>query len=378
MNTPSPSPSPSTPTTPPLFAPLKLRELTLENRIIVSPMCQYSATGNDGSPTDWHHVHLGGLAMSGASLVFAEATAVEAVGRISPSDTGLYSDDNERAWKRVVDVAHTWGTAKIGIQLAHAGRKASCAEPWAGNKQLALDKGGWSTSAPSALPFYDDDRAPVALDVQGLARVRSAFAAAARRAHKCGFDVVELHNAHGYLLHEFLSPLSNKRSDDYGGSLANRMRFPLEVFSAMRDALPAGFPLGVRVSCSDWVDGGWSVDDTVAFAKELKARGCDFIDCSSGGNSPSAKIAVGPGYQVPFAARVKKDAGVTTVAVGMITEAQQANDIVARGDADCVALARAMLWDPRWGWHAAEKLGVKMKAPRQSLLANRAVLERGT
>jgi 2,4-dienoyl-CoA reductase-like NADH-dependent reductase (Old Yellow Enzyme family) len=359
---------------PPLFTPIKLRELALDNRIVVSPMCQYSA--KDGSPTDWHHVHLGGLAMSGASLVFAEATAVEAVGRISPSDTGIYSDDNERAWKRVVEVIRATGTAKIGIQLAHAGRKASCAEPWNGNKQLPLEKGGWVCSAPSALGFYEEDRAPDALDAAGLERVKRAFVSAAKRALAVGFDVVELHMAHGYLLQEFVSPLSNKRTDEYGGSLANRMRFPLEVFAAVREAMPAAFPVGARISCIDWVDGGWTLDDSVAFAKELRARGCDFIDCSSGGNSPAAKIAIGPGYQVPFAARIKRDAGVTTIAVGMITEPQQANGIVERGDADMTALARGMLWDPRWGWHAAEKLGVKIKAPRQSLLANRAVLER--
>ena len=362
-----------------LFTPLTLRELTLVNRIVVSPMCQYSA--KDGTPQDWHLVHLGNLAMSGAALVFVEATGVELAGRITPGCTSLCTDDNERAFKRVVDVVRAVGTAKIGIQLGHAGRKASCDVPVNGAKQLALAAvpsssaaAGWVTFAPSAIPFHEGERAPVALDDDGLARVRRAFSDAVTRAARVGFDVVEMHNAHGYLLHEFLSPLSNHRSDSYGGSLANRMRFPLEVFEAMRAAWPKEKPLGVRVSSTDWLEGGWTVDDTVAYAKELKARGCDFVDCSSGGSSPLAKVEVKPGFQVPFARRVKHEAGIATIAVGAITEPVQAESIIAGDDADLVALAKGMLWNPRWGWHAAAALGEKITVPNPAFLANAKVL----
>ena len=359
-------------TSPALFTPLRLRDLELANRIVVSPMCQYSAV--DGSATDWHTVHLGNLSMSGAALVFVEATAVEAAGRITHGDHGLYSDDNEAALARVLATVRKWGTARTGIQLGHAGRKASCALPWEGGKQIALHAGGWETCAPSAVPFHESDRAPAALDDAGRARVKRAFAEAVGRAARLGFDVVEMHNAHGYLLHEFLSPLSNTRTDAYGGSRENRMRFPLEVFEAMRAAWPKEKPLGVRVSATDWLDGGWTLDDTVAYARALKERGCDFVDCSSGGSSPKAVVDAKPGFQVPFAKRVRADTGIATVAVGMITQPEQADAIVAAGDADLVALARGMLWDPRWGWHAAEKLGVKVRAPKQSLLASRTTL----
>jgi NADPH2 dehydrogenase len=360
-----------------LFSPWKLRDTELSNRIVVSPMCQYSA--EDGVATSWHPTHLGNLAMSGAGLVFVEATAVEPVGRITPGDLGLWSDTHEAALGKAVEVVRRWGQAKLGIQLAHAGRKASTSVPWdtgpyGKGKQLPLDEGGWQTVGPSPLAFYPDERAPVPLDDDGLARVKRSFVQAAERAARLGFDVVELHCAHGYLLNELLSPLSNHRTDRYGGSRENRMRFPLEVFDAVRAALPKGTPLGVRVSAVDWVEGGWTLDDTVAFAQELKARGCDFMDCSSGGNHPAQKIAAGPGYQVPFAKRVKADTGMTTIAVGMITDAQQAEDIVSSGSADLVALARGMLWDPRWGWHAAEKLGAKIRGPKQYLRASPSTL----
>ncbi len=357
--------------TAPLFSPLHLRGLALENRIVVSPMCQYAAAA--GVPGDWHLVHLGNLSMSGAALLFVEATAVEPEGRITPGDTGLYDDACEAAFARVVDVVRRVGTAHVGVQLAHAGRKASCAVPWDGGRQLALEAGGWTPFAPSAEPFVEGDRV-AELDADGRERIKRAFAAAAVRAARIGFDVVELHCAHGYLLHSFLSPLSNTRNDGYGGARENRMRFPLEVFEAVRAVWPADKPLGVRVSATDWVEGGWDVDDTVAFSKALVERGCDFVDCSSGGASPRQKIEAKPGFQVPFARRVREEAGAVTVAVGMITEPKQADDVIASGAADLVALARGMLWDPRFGWHAAEALGVTVRAPPQVLRARPSVL----
>jgi 2,4-dienoyl-CoA reductase-like NADH-dependent reductase (Old Yellow Enzyme family) len=352
-----------------LFAPLTLRSLTLDNRIVVSPMCQYSA--RDGSATSWHMQHLPSLSMSGAALVFVEATTVAREGRITPGCLGLYSDENERALADVVASVRANGVARIGIQLGHAGRKASCALPWDGGAQLALDAGGWETVGPSALAWDPaNERAPIALDDAGLARLMRAFVESVERAARLGFDVVEMHNAHGYLLHEFLSPVSNQRTDRYGGSLENRMRYPLEIFEAMRAAWPKEKPLGVRISASDWVDGGWDLEQSVAYARALKERGCDFIDCSSGGSSPAQKIKAGPGFQVPFAREIKAKAQIATIAVGMITDAQQANTIVADGSADLVALARAFLWDPRWGWHAADALGAHVKVPNQYLRAS--------
>ncbi len=352
-------------TTPALFSPCTLRSLTLHNRIAVAPMCQYSAT--DGAAQSWHRIHVPTLAMSGAGLVIVEATAVRMDGRITTGCLALSTDEHERALTDVVALAREHGQAKLGIQLGHAGRKGSCAPPWHGAAQLALDAGGWPTVAPSALPFNASDRAPRALDEGELVGLTRAFAAAAARAARLGFDLVELHCAHGYLLHEFLSPLTNQRTDRYGGALDNRMRFPLEVFSAMRAALPASVPLGVRISATDWVEGGWDLEGSVAFSRALKERGCDFIDVSSGGLSPAQKLEPAPGFQVPFAARIKRDVELPVMAVGLITEPAHAERIVADGDADVVALARGMLWDPRWGWHAAEKLGVKVKAPRQYL-----------
>jgi 2,4-dienoyl-CoA reductase-like NADH-dependent reductase (Old Yellow Enzyme family) len=349
--------------TSPLFTPLRLRNLTLPNRIIVSPMCQYCA--EDGSATDWHLIHLGHLALGGAAMLCVEATAVEAIGRITPGCHGLYSDANERALARVVDAIRRHSPIRLAIQLAHAGRKGSSEVPWRGGMLIPPERGGWRPVAPSALPHHPQEAPPIALDRAGLQRIRDAFAAAARRAARLGFDALELHSAHGYLLHEFLSPLANRRDDEYGGSRANRMRFPLEVFEAVREVWPADKPLGVRISSTDWVEGGWDIEDSVALARELKARGCDWIDCSGGGVSPQQKIPLAPGYQVPFAKRIRTEAEIPTVAVGLITDPKQAEAIIGRGDADLVALARAMLYDPRWAWHAAAALGGETRAPEQ-------------
>jgi len=348
-----------------LFTPLQIGALALPNRIVIAPMCQYSAV--DGSATDWHLIHLGHLALSGAGLLILEATAVEAQGRITPGCLGLYSDANEAALKRVLDAVRAHSTMPLAIQLAHAGRKASSRAPWEGGAQIALgEPGSWPAVAPSALAHIDGEDAPQALDDTGLARVREAFAAAARRAARLGLQGIELHSAHGYLLHQFLSPIANRRSDAFGGSLANRMRFPLEVFDAVRASFPAERPVWARVSATDWVDGsGWDVDDAIAFARALKERGCAAVHVSSGGVSPQQKIPLGPGYQVGLAARIKDATALPTVAVGLITEAQQAEAIVATGQADAVALARAMLYDPRWPWHAAAKLGAQVSAPPQ-------------
>lgn len=347
-----------------LFDPLQLGALRLPNRIIVAPMCQYSA--HEGSATDWHLMHLGQLALSGAGLLITEATAVSDVGRISPQDLGLYSDANEAALARVLAAVRAYSPIPVAIQLSHAGRKGSSRAPWDGGAQIAPDAPqGWQTEAPSAVPHAPGELAPAALDADGLARVRDAFVQAARRAARLGVDGLELHCAHGYLLHQFLSPLSNRRTDGHGGSLENRMRFPLDVFEAVRAAFPADKPVWVRVSATDWVPGGWDVESTIAFGHALKARGCAAIHVSSGGVSPLQKIALGPGYQVGFARQVKEAVGLPAVAVGLITEAQQAQDILARGDADAIALARAMLYDPRWPWHAAAALGAQVTAPKQ-------------
>jgi len=347
-----------------LFTPLQLGALTLPNRIVIAPMCQYSAA--DGSATDWHMIHLGSLALSGAGLLILEATAVSPEGRISPADLGLYSDANEAALARVIGAIRKYSPIPLAVQLGHAGRKASSRAPWDGGTQIGPDEAtGWRTVAPSAVPHAQGEVAPIALDAAGLAKVRDDFVAAAQRAARLGFDAIELHGAHGYLLHQFLSPIANKRDDAYGGSLDNRMRFPLEVFDAVRAAFPAERPVWMRVSATDWVEGGWDVDGTVALAQALKARGCDAIHVSSGGVSPAQDIKLGPGYQVPHAARVKSESGLTTIAVGLITDAEQAEAIVAEGAADAIALARAMLFDPRWPWHAAAKLGAQVTAPKQ-------------
>jgi 2,4-dienoyl-CoA reductase-like NADH-dependent reductase (Old Yellow Enzyme family) len=350
-----------------LFQPIKLRDLALENRIVVSPMCQYSAV--DGCMTDWHLAHLGMLANSGAALLCFEMTDVESIGRITPGCSGLYSDANETALGRVVAHCRTHGQAKLAIQLAHAGRKASTAAPWDARKTLSPEEGGWQPVAPSAIPMGDGELAPRALSRAEIKALIGKFADSAHRAERIGFDAIELHSAHGYLMHEFLSPLSNRRDDEYGGTLDNRMRFPLEVFAAVRAAWPESKPLGVRISCTDWVEGGWDIEQSVVFSRELKKLGCDWIDCSSGGLVKNQAIPVGPGYQVPFAERIRKDAGIVAIAIGLITEAGQAEKIVAEGKADMVALARGFLWDPRWAWHAALELGAAPRIPPQYLRA---------
>ena len=346
-----------------LFQPIELAGLTLPNRIVIAPMCQYSA--ENGDATDWHMIHLGHLALSGAGLLVLEATAVEPEGRITPGDLGLYSDSNEHALQRVLSAIRTYSTIPVGIQIAHAGRKASSYVPWEGGQQIPLAAGGWVTSAPSAIAVKDGEELPVALDGDGLARVRDAFVATAKRAVRLGLQYIELHGAHGYLLHEFLSPLSNQRNDGYGGPLENRMRYPLEVFDAVRAAVDPAIPVGMRVSASDWIEHGWDLDQTVAFAQALKARGCDFIHVSSGGLSPAQSIPLAPGYQVEFAARIKEQTGLTSITVGLITEPAQAEAILEAGQADLVALARGILYDPRWPWHAAAELGATVDAPKQ-------------
>jgi len=347
-----------------LFSPLDVGGLKLRNRIVIAPMCQYSA--EDGCMTDWHVIHLGQLALSGAALLTIEATAVTPEGRISYGDTGLWSDANEEAMARVLASVRRWSDMPVAIQLGHAGRKASTEKPWLGGAQIAADApNGWQTVAPSAIAHKQGEVPPSALDAAGLKRVRDAFAAAARRAERLGIDALELHGAHGYLMHQFLSPISNKRTDQYGGSLENRMRFPLEVYDAVRAVFPANKPIGVRVSATDWVEGGWDVQQTIEFAKELKKRDVDWIDVSSGGVSPLQKIPLGPGYQVPMSQAVKQATGLNTIAVGLITETKQAEDIVSSGKADMVALARGMLYDPRWGWHAAAELHGEVSAPPQ-------------
>ncbi len=346
-----------------LFSPLALRRLTLRNRIVISPMCQYSA--EDGRATDWHTVHLGHLALSGAGMLIIEATAVEPEGRITPADLGLWDQTTEDALKPVIATLRRYSDIPVVMQVAHAGRKASSDLPWQGGQQLGPGEGGWLTYSASNLAYKDGEIAPVSLDDAGLARVKAAFVATAQRAARLGLDGLELHAAHGYLLHQFLSPLSNQRDDAYGGSLENRLRFPLEVFDAVRAAFPADKPVGVRVSASDWVEGGWNIDQTIAFAEALKVRGVDWIDASSGGLSPAQKIPLSDGYQVPFAEAIKAATGLPTIAVGLITEPRQAETIVGSGQADMVALARGILYDPRWPWHAAAELGAQVEAPPQ-------------
>jgi len=349
-----------------LFTPFRVGSLELANRIVIAPMCQYSAV--NGCMTDWHVIHLGHLALSGAALLTIEATAVLPEGRITYGDVALWNDATEAAIARTLETIRHWSDIPIAIQLAHAGRKASTELPWKGGSQIASDHpNGWQTFAPSAIPFENGQQSPVALDRDGLTRVREAFAEAAHRAARLGVDAVQLHCAHGYLLHEFLSPLSNRRDDEYGGSLENRMRFPLEVFDAVRAAFPADRAVSMRVSGTDWVDGGWDIDQTIAFAQALEARGCAAIHVSSGGLTPAQQIPLGPSYQVPLARAVKKATRIPVIAVGLITEFEQAEAIVGTGDADLIALARTILFNPRWPWHAAAHFGAHVKAPEQYL-----------
>ncbi|MFN7086122.1 MAG: NADH:flavin oxidoreductase/NADH oxidase [Burkholderiales bacterium] len=340
-----------------LFTPFSIGTMALENRITIAPMCQYSAV--DGCMSDWHLMHLGSLAVSGAAMLVIEATAVTPQGRITPQCVGLYSDASEAAIRRVVDFCRGISPIRIGIQLNHAGRKASAQRPWEGRGALSAAEGAWQTVAPSALPFAAGWPAPRALDRAGMVAITEAFVAAARRAARIGLDFIELHSTHGYLLSEFLSPLANCRSDEYGGSLENRMRFPLEVFRALREAWPAGKPLGAKISGSDFAEGGWTPEDAVIYARELRKRGCAYVTVSGGGVVSSASIPVAPGYQVPFAAKVKQEAGIVTGAVGLISDPHQAEAIIADGKADFVSLARAMLFNPRWPQHAAIVLGAQ-------------------
>ena len=346
-----------------LFSPLTLRDLTLRNRIAVSPMCQYSSC--DGLANDWHFVHLGAFATGGAALVFTEAAAVTPAGRISPQDLGIWDDTHVPGLRRINEFLHAQGAAS-GVQLAHAGRKASTRRPWEGSGTVPPDEGGWSdVVAPSALPFSDSYPQPHELTLDGIALVVAAFRDAAARAHDAGFGVIEVHAAHGYLLHEFLSPLSNHRTDRYGGSFDNRARLVLEVVGAVREVWPQSAPLFVRLSATDWADGGWNVDESVRLAPLLRDAGVDLVDCSSGGLVPHQKIALGPGYQVPFARRIRHEGAIATGAVGLITEPEQAERIVADGDADMVFLARELLRNPRWPLAAAHRLGVHVPWPSQ-------------
>jgi len=344
-----------------LFSPIQLRGLPLPNRIMVAPMCQYSAV--NGEANDWHFTHINSLALSGAAMFCIEATAVEATGRITAGCLGLWNDACEAALKPIIASVRKHSKAALAIQLAHAGRKASSQRPWEGGQLIPIAQGGWQAEGPSAVPHKQEEPPPLALDQPGLARIRAAFVAAAGRAMRLGLDAIELHCAHGYLLHQFLSPISNRRTDKYGGSFQNRLRFPLEVFDAVRAVVPDNKPVGIKVSATDWVGGGWDLAQSIELASELKGRGLDWIDVSSGGVSPRQKIPLGPGYQVPLADAIRKATGLTTMAVGLITQARQAEKIAASGKADLVALARGMLYDPRWGWHAAAELGGHVAAP---------------
>jgi NADPH2 dehydrogenase len=350
-----------------LFSPIKLGPVELPNRVVVSPMCQYSA--DDGSATDWHMAHLGMLANCGAGLVIVEATHVERHGRITHGCMGLYSDHNEASLKRVIEHCRRAGTAKWGVQIAHAGRKASAQRPWEGGVALKMGEDPWETVGPSPLPFGAGWHMPRVATLQDIAHVRDAFVNSAKRAVRIGFEAIELHYAHGYLAHSFLSPVSNHRTDQYGGSLENRMRFGREIARSVREAVPKSIALGARITGNDWRDGGISTDDAVAYSKALKLDGLDYIDVSSGGITADTRNPTGPGYNVPLAERIKKEAGITTRVVGLITAPAQAEAIIAEGKADMVALGRGMLDDPRWGWHAGAELGAEVARPPQYLRA---------
>ena len=352
---------------PHLFDPLPIRSVTFSNRVFVSPMCEYSST--DGFANDWHFVHLGSRAVGGAGLVFTEATAVTPEGRISPEDLGIWNDDHIEMLARIVRFVHEQGSV-AGMQLAHAGRKASTYRPWSGNGMIGEAEGGWSNVlAPTAVAFADNYPQPREMSKEDIAETTRAFAAAAARAHAAGFRVIEIHSAHGYLLHEFLSPLSNQRTDEYGGSFDNRTRLLREVAAAIRGVWPEDLPLFTRISATDWVAGGWDLDQSVELARQLKSLGVDLVDCSSGGNAATAKIPIGPGYQAPFAERIRKEAGILTGAVGMITSPPQAEQIVGSGQADAVLIARELLRDPYFPLRAARELGQEIRWPAQYLRA---------
>jgi 2,4-dienoyl-CoA reductase-like NADH-dependent reductase (Old Yellow Enzyme family) len=342
-----------------LFSPLQLRSVTFPNRIMVSPMCQYSS--EDGMPNDWHLVHLGSRAVGGAAMVCVEASGVTPEGRITPWDAGIWSSAHAKAWKRIADFIRANG-AVPAIQLAHAGRKASVDKPWRGGKPIAIGDGGWETLAPSAIAF-GHYATPRAMTIAEIRKTVDDFRRAAGYALEAGFDAIEVHGAHGYLLHEFCSPLSNLRSDEYGGSLDNRTRFPLAVAKAVRDAWPRDKPVLYRLSATDWAPGGWEIEQSITLCRELKDLGIDMIDCSSGGNVHDQKIRLGPGYQVPFSEAIRAATGIPTMAVGLISDAVQAEEIVSLGRADAICLARALLRDPYWPRHAAKALGVAMEWP---------------
>lgn len=350
-----------------LFSPLKIREVEFKNRIGVSPMCQYSS--EDGFVNDWHLVHLGSRAVGGAGLIIVEAAAVAPEGRITPRDLGIWNDEHIAGLKKIVNFIHSQGSI-AGIQLAHAGRKASTREPWNGGSFIPDEEGGWQTLAPSAIPFSEEHSTPRALSPEDITRIKIEFQDAARRAFDAGFKVVEVHAAHGYLIHEFLSPLSNKRSDEYGGSFENRIRLLLEVVEAVRIPWPEHLPLFVRISATDWVEGGWTKEDSLALSEILRTKGVDLIDCSTGGNVPKASIPAGPGYQVEFSEALKQT-GILTAAVGIITSPEQAESIIADGKGDMVLLARQMLRDPYFPLHAAKALGVDIPWPVQYERAKR-------
>lgn len=349
-----------------LFKPLKIRGAEFKNRIFVSPMCQYSS--KDGMPNDWHIVHLGSRAVGGAALVMTEATAVSPEGRISAADTGIWNDDQAEAFKIITHFIKEHGSLP-GIQIAHAGRKASTLVPWEGKGKIPPEKGGWQTLAPSGLPFDEDYPLPKEMTDKDIRSVTEQFKLAAERAVYAGFDVIEIHMAHGYLIHEFLSPLSNKRSGKYGGDIENRMRLPIEIADAVRSVIPDGMPLFARISVTDWVEGGWDLEHSIELSGKLKAMGVDLIDCSSGGLVPSVKIPVKPDYQIPFSEAIKKNAGVFTGGVGLITEPEQAEKIIFEGKADAVSLGREFLRDPYWPLHAAEVLNADINWPSQYLRA---------
>ncbi|NOG73237.1 NADH:flavin oxidoreductase/NADH oxidase [Roseicella sp. DB1501] len=346
-----------------LFTPYRLRDLTLANRIVVSPMAQYSADA-EGRATAWHLMHLGNLAVSGAGLVIMEATAVEPRGRVSTRCLGLWDDAQAEALRPVVAFCRAHGAAALGIQLAHAGRKGSVERPWEGNATVPEGAGGWQPVSSCDLA-YPGRPQPHALSTGEMAAIKAAFVASTRRAAELGFDLVELHAAHGYLLNSFLSPLANHRTDHYGGDLANRMRWPLEILAAMREAWPAERPLGVRISATDWVEGGWTPEDSVIFAEIARELGCDYVTASSGGVSPDQRITLGPGYQLPFARRIRYEAGIPAMAVGLMHDPALAERALQQGSADLIALGRGMLWEPRWAWHAAEALGAAAPFPPQ-------------
>ncbi len=349
-----------------LFSPIKIKEIELKNRIVVSPMCQYSSV--DGFANDWHLVHQGSRAIGGAALIITEATAVSEEGRITAGDLGIYKDDHIEFLQRITSFIHRHG-AVAGIQLAHAGRKASCARPWEGARQIVLKNGGWTTLAPSKIPYHPEEDSPQSLDQDGIRKVINDFKSAAGRALKAGYKVIEIHSAHGYLIHEFLSPLSNYRTDNWGGSFENRIRLLLEIVKAVKAEWPQNLPLFIRISATDWAERGWNEEESVKLSSILRSDGVDLIDCSSGGLVPGAKVPVGPGYNVPFAERIKKETGILTGAVGLITEPSQAEDIIMKEQADLVLFARASLRDPYFALHSAHTLGDDISWPVQYLRA---------